>query len=408
VVRLTGAHKILIKIGRKVLISVQFALHKDRCILRFVSYMEKILRHSHFESNAFGDGGSKRTAQITEILEDHGIPYIYYDPDLTKIFKKKYAALDGIQAINKYQLAATKDLKTLTQLGFNYYKRLKTLEAYREKHSIFLWESTRDMNYLFAYAARESGFNLIGLPHNLESLVPGQVSAFTGKKAPEWWDEELKALSMCHHVFSISREEQWLLKLFQVPNEFLPYYPPRQALQSLLSIRERRQTKVLKNVILLMGTAGNKPTFKGMLDRILFFHKIADKLNLELHVAGYLTEMLEKHIPASNKIRLHGTVSQEKLEELLSICNVVWIHQEISTGSLTRIPEMLIAGVPLLLNAEASRSFYNTQGLLLYESEAHCEELLSTLAQQNINVPLPGKPVAHEEEFVATIKKMAY
>lgn len=370
---------------------------------RFVLMM-KVLRHSHFVADSWGDGGSKRTAQLSEILDFNEVEQTFYQPDITQIFQKKFAAIEGLRLLSHHKIASSLTKKALTQLGFNYFKRKQTLEFYRKDNHLLLWESTRQQNYLMGYAARDCGYQVIGLPHNLESLVAGQKSDFTGKEAPYWFYEELQSLSQCHCIFTISREEQYLLKLFGLDAEFLPYYPPSAVVEFLKSIRSARALKAKPGTILLMGTAGNKPTFDGMLDRINFFHKHLNHKEYTLEVAGYLTENLLNHLPSNQKIVLHGTVSNEKLADLMTSCSLAWIHQNISTGSLTKIPELMLAGVPVVLNSDSARNFHNIKGIRVYE---HDEDCLDAIQAEPFVPEIPEKPVLHEQLLIKAIKRMS-
>jgi hypothetical protein len=362
----------------------------------------QVLRHSHFAADPWGDGGCKRTAQITEILDSNQIGQEFYQPDITQIFQKKFAALEGLRLLNQHKIQSSLNKTALTQLGFNYYKRQQTMEYYAQTHKLLLWESSRQQNYLMSYAARDMGLKVIGLPHNLESLVQGQASDFTGRLAPYWFEEELQSLKQCHSIFTISREEQYLLKLFGLDAEFLPYYPTSEVATYLLQIRENRKKKAKENMIFLMGTAGNKPTFDGMLNRIVFFHRHLKDSPLQLHVAGYLTESLAPHIPDNGNIHLHGTLSNERLAEMLEECSFCWIHQNISTGSLTKIPELMMAGVPVLLNSDAARNFHNVPGIKVYEHDEDCVDAM----KGELPVPeIPEKPLVHEKILVNTIRK---
>jgi len=363
-----------------------------------------ILRHSHFPSDPWGDGGSKRTAQITEILQQAELDQEFYNPDLTRIFEKKFAALEGIRLLQKHGIKSKLSKTALTQLGFNYYKREKTLAEYAARHRVLLWESTRQQNFLMSYAARDNGLNVIALPHNLESLVQGQFSDFTGKAAPYWFDEELQSLSQCQAIFTISREEQYLLKLYGLNVGYLPYFPPEAVREYLLEIRNQRKSTGPSGRIFLMGTAGNKPTFDGMLDRILFFHREIKDPDAELHVAGFLTESLAAHVPEDKRIRLHGSISKESMEQQLINCRFCWIHQNISTGSLTKIPELMMAGVPVLINSDAARNFHNIPGIRVYEEDADCIAAMSEEIQQP---EIPGRPEVFERIFLKTVRELS-
>jgi hypothetical protein len=363
----------------------------------------QVLRHSYFSSDPWGDGGSRRTAQITEILANAGITEEIYNPDLTRIFSKKFAALEGIRLMQLHGIKSKLSKTALTQLGFNYYKREKTFSEYAKRHKLLLWESSRQQNFLMSYAARDNGLKVIALPHNLESLVRGQQSEFTGRPAPLWFEEELQSLLQCQAIFTISREEQYLLKLFGADAGFLPYHPPAAIRNYLLQIRKNRLQRPERNIIFLMGTAGNKPTFDGMLDRIRFFNREVKDQTAELHIGGYLTESLAAHLPADARISLHGSLSSETMAEMLSNCRFCWIHQHISTGALTKIPELMMAGVPVQINADAARSFHNIPGIRVYEDDNDCLEGM----QQQLPAPsIPEQPKVHERLFVEEIRRL--
>ena len=363
----------------------------------------QVLRHSHFSSDPWGDGGSRRTAQISGILADAGIKEEIYNPDLTRIFSKKFAALEGIRLMQLHGIKSKLNKTALTQLGFNYFKREKTFAEYAKRHKLLLWESSRQQNFLMSYAARDNGLNVIALPHNLESLVRGQYSEFTGRPAPLWFEEELQSLQQCQAIFTISREEQYLLKLFGTDAGFLPYYPPAAIRNYLLQIRENRLVRPDRNSIFLMGTAGNKPTFDGMLDRIQFFHREVKDQTAELHIGGYLTESLATHLPVDARISLHGSLSSETMTAMLSSCRLCWIHQHISTGALTKIPELMMAGVPVLINADAARSYHHIPGIRVYEDDTDCLKAI----QQQLQAPsIPDQPLAHERLFIKEVRRL--
>ena len=362
-----------------------------------------VLRHSHFPSDPWGDGGSKRTAQITEILDEAGIRQEFYNPDLTLIFTRKFAAIEGLRLLRMHGIKSKLTKSALTQLGFNYYKREKTFAEYKKKHRLLIWESSRQQNFLMSYAARDNGLKVLALPHNLESLVAGQVSEFTGKEAPGWFDEELQSLAQAQSVFTISREEQYLLRLHGIPANYLPYFPPSVVRDFLLEIRNQRLHSTPGENIFLMGTAGNKPTFDGMLDRIRFFHREVKDPDSKLIVAGYLTELLENQMPSDKRIVLMGSISKEELAAQLSSCRLCWIHQQISTGSLTKIPELMMAGVPVLINEDAARNFHNIPGIRVYADEKDCLQAL----REEIPMPsVPLRPWVQERIFLESVSEL--
>jgi hypothetical protein len=108
-------------------------------------------------------------------------------------------------------------------------------------------------------------------------------------------------------------------------------------------------------------------------------------------------------MPGADQMVLHGSVSNEQLADLLSTCDYCWIHQNISTGSLTKIPELMMAGVPVLLNSDAARNFHNIPGVKVYENDDDCRDKM----QESIPTPIaPERPVVHEKILINSIQKL--
>lgn len=265
------------------------------------------------------------------------------------------------------------------------------------KANSFLWESVLPeyLNLLFYFKSRK--WRIIGIPQNLESLVPFTNLCTLSKNRNVSISKEQSYLSYCDVLVTISREEEWLLKLFGHKTMYLPYYPPKAFETILLEIRNKREKQnCFSDEILMLGTASNPPTKIGLIDRIEFF-KSAKLDSIKLHIAGYYTECLSTHLDSNCNMVLHGTVSESKLNELLCQVKAVLIHQPPSTGALTRIVEMLIAGVPVILNSNSARSCLDYDGVYIYNTD---EELLELL-KRKIGIPfLPKKNIAIEKKFI--------
>ena len=99
-------------------------------------------------------------------------------------------------------------------------------------------------------------------------------------------------------------------------------------------------------------------------------------LPFKLIVAGYGTETLK---PVSNpQIVFRGTLSNEDLEKLLVDIDGIVIYQPPTTGALTRIPEMLLAGIPVFANFNASRNYFGIAGIEQYNTFDELFEILKT------------------------------
>ena len=352
--------------------------------------MKKVIRHSKFKSNPFGDGAEKRTAQLKEIFQDNQIEFEDVSFSLPKNLGMKDLVLYVFKSfslmLNYFKL---KDFKSIS----HFVGSLKTFalrypiikERYQNEQVVFIWESTVPENYSYPYLFKNENHVIIAMTHNLESFVPGLTDVFTGKISPVWFEDELKRLSLCDAVFTVSREEYWLLKIYGLNAYYLPYYPAREAERFLLDIRNKRQLQSLnkgKKKILLLGTANNPPTLEGMKQFINYFDKYPHLA--ELHIAGYGTEALASYVSKDSTVILHGSLNNDDLTELLIQIDSVLVHQQATSGALNRIPEMLIAGIPLLVYADAARNIYNIDGVTIYYNY---DELMRILHEYNPPIP---------------------
>lgn len=357
----------------------------------------EILRYTLFESNSSGHGGDKRTAQISDLLEDSGlswerIPAGMENPKISfyyfvKFFRNLLLFFKVFLIIKRcfhpYRFYCTLSLAN----------RFKGIFFGRNKDDkrILLWESTRLENTFVVPYFRRKGYKIIGLPHNLESLVPGQRSGITNRKSPDWFIEEIKIFKKCDKVFAISIEDTLLFRQFGVNAFYLPYYPESSRYDYLLNIRMARTNNIRNSTkrkkVLMLGSAINLPTRMGMIDRIQFIEE--NGLNFfDLSIAGYGTEQLKTTAKSSN-IKVIGELTEEDLSDTLINTDILIVHQPPTSGALTRIIEMLIAGVPVLSNFDGARSYYNVAGVYVYMDD---DQLLKLLKSDLPIPPLPQKP----------------
>jgi hypothetical protein len=358
------------------------------------------LINSAFICDPHGHGGNKRSAQIVSTLRNHGVTYHnLQDQPLFKGGRLYAFYMAALPLIRQLKVPLT-NKSYISFIGSDTFRFQNFFEE--NAPGVFLWEYAANQHYHLPLLAKKAGWKVVALPHNLESMVPDQSSRISGRRSPFWFDEELKVLSYCDHVVTISREEQWLLRLHGINADFLPYYPTKETEAAYLSVRQYRQRNFLPKTIkkfLILGTLTNSPTRQGMIELIRAFTKRAshDDDSYELHIAGYGTENLMQYIDLPQKIQLHGGIDQKKLEILLLDIDGMITHQPATTGCLTKLPEMLIAGVPMLLNSNAARSWHGWFGVYIYET---FEELFELMAR-NLEAPLcPERPIEHELRFI--------
>ena len=355
--------------------------------------MKQIVCHTKFKLDPFSDGGSKRSVQIRELLRNNGISYVddpFLLPKNTSNVRLVKWAFRAIAFISKYYPNRIRSLSSYIHLIKYYALRIPiVLDKYKNQDIVFLWENTNDRDML--YLMKATGHRVIGLPHNIESLVRS--------KSVKSLEAEVDNLKHCDSIFAISKEDAWLLRLFGMDSHYLPYFPPEEANGFLLSIRQKRvqRTANQRMVFALLGSATNTPTRSGMQSLLDF--AATREFPFDLLVAGYGTESLRKvsHV----QISFLGTLSNEDLDRLLVEIDGMIIYQPPTTGALTRIPEMLIAGIPVFANFDAARNYHSVEGVHIYPSfEGLFNELVHFVPY--LPTPLEMEP-EYEKEFISSL-----
>jgi glycosyltransferase involved in cell wall biosynthesis len=248
---------------------------------------------------------------------------------------------------------------------------------------------------------KKLGIPIIASCQNIETLCTGQV---VPKKIKKMLYRELDTFALCDLVISISREEDWLLKSFNINSFYFPYFPSGENHNRLLNIRENRKKSEKRNIILL-GSVGNLATREGMLQVIRHWREQnLTKSFGKLWVAGYRTHVFMKQIRSDDHIEFLGQLPNNELDERLNAVKACICYQEKGGGALTRICEMLIAGVPVLANPNAARSYYNLKGLIEFQNLDDLERAVKQVDEMEGHIPVPPEPDA--SFLVSEIKKI--
>jgi hypothetical protein len=340
-----------------------------------------------------GHGGNRRLAQIIEII------------------KRDVAALEF--RLDIFGRGASVDMRSMISgllwLGapatrFGHPKALRNAGVVRafcddmhiDTETIVCFDSyVRGYAPIFGEIKRRGG-KVVAFPQNLDSLTAETPDPMSRRMSPRWMKDEIGALSEADLICCISREEQWLLAVYGLPSLFLPYYPAQENRAALARIRTQRACSARKDKVLIMGTALNIPTLRGM--QILLQHAaeiVRAACGREVILAGYGTEALKSaDLPA--KFRVLGGVSQEEMERWLVEAAVCLCFQPGTGGALTRISELLCAGVPVIANYVAARSYHNAPGVQVVESIDHLLCALQNFSPQAFAAPDPPEGLERE------------
>src|SRR5712664_655581 len=209
-----------------------------------------------------GHGSNRRVMQVLDLFSRYQLEYEIFQDKIgggTKL-SQIGAMLRGLPPGPGAPLPRFLSLRGLRNYGLmrSIGKTIRVRET-----SVFIFDT-----FIPAYATlfehiHKRGGKIIALPHNIDSLSPGIRHPISNEMSPRWSQSEIAALGKADLVCCISREEQWLLSLYGIDACYLPYEPTPEHRSRLLEIR-RQRTSHAKDVVLLMGTAGNIPTLRGM------------------------------------------------------------------------------------------------------------------------------------------------
>ena len=351
---------------------------------------KKCIYFSRFIADAGSSGGSRRSAQLLR-------EFSFLFPEVvTSCVEKSY--LKRLENKIKFLIAS----KLIPANEYKLWEKDFQSTAHHLHASSHSWvasvlkDKTIDLALVddpilfspIVKALKKKGIKIIGFSHNLESTVLGQ---FNSQSQFKLFEKEINMMSLCDLIITISREETCILDNFGINAVFFPYYPNPENFKRLESVRSKRANST-KHDVLMLGTASNKPTLVGMKHVISSWEKYKIYKHLgSLIVVGFGTEKLKK-IAKGQGIKFLGYLPDEDLNNLLSQVRACICYQKRGAGSLTRIIEMLIAGIPVLANSHAARSYYNIKGVIEFHSFDSLKTVLNYDEFKYPNIPIPKTP----------------
>jgi hypothetical protein len=344
--------------------------------------------------SAHANGGCRRTLQVAECVRRLGIDVELVGRDgAGKVMRHLW----GLNLLLGYRFPMLPTRRRLSNGGFELSILTHALKSHQGPR-IVIWETTP--NLMVPRVAKHLGFKVLGLPQNLELMKPNFEEFFTARRGPAAVRREVTELSRCAAVVAISREEQWYLNLQGVNASFLPYFPPASYVPELVELR-RLRAETQKNGFLIIGTTLYPPTFDSMRAQLRYLQDNGISKRHAFIVAGWGTERFKGQVDSGIEIR--GAVSQEDLWQLLKSVKGVVLQDLPSTGVLTRIPDFLVAGIPIIANEIASRSAWAYPGLHTY---ANIGELENLLDRDLSTPPRPERPVKEEKAFEDLLRRL--
>ncbi len=335
----------------------------------------KVYHYAAFCPDRNGNGGKKRAFQINQLLNQLGFHVIPFE---LSQFKLGSRFIKILRLFTNYKLIKKLDLP---DLKFNQYRLLSNYIYYTKlqlppniETTTLFYEHGGTTNWLAPLVTIEIFDNIIVVPHNLESLVPNQGLRYEFLSQKQNYALEMAIYKNADLVLPISKEEEWFMRLNGINAYYYPYLPDETEVKELKNIGVHRQKITDNNQLLIMGSAGNPPTKGGMLN-LLTFLSAKDFKNYKIHVAGYGTNTINiEKFP--NNFKFHGPIPLDKLYQLYKIVDAAIIDQLPSTGALTKIPELLTAGIPVIANNNASRNYYNQPNISIFRTYSQLQDII--------------------------------
>ena len=342
-----------------------------------------------------GSGGVWRRRQIDEILRRNGVEPVNIERAAPRSLMRKLidagyvlTELPGKIVFSRESLASAGYLRALY--------RHNARRAGLARVAILDWGT----DPVAISTLKEFGFRVVMALMGLGSLWRERPSQVAGPY-PKGLITEIESLRLADAVFCISREEQWLLLNLGVRADYLPYFPDRERELFLLAERNARPAAIStrKSEFLICATRGNSDSEASFREQVDWIFQAYPEDSPTFHVVGNQTEAV-REIWSGPRFVFHGTCSDEAFVQIRARCRAICVHQQKGHGAATRVPDMILAGLAVIANGPAARSFFDMGGVCVYDTPGQFRELL----QANVPMPpLPRRPAELEDAFFASL-----
>lgn len=178
--------------------------------------------------------------------------------------------------------------------------------------------------------------------------------------------DELDVLAQCQERLFISRVETALVGGLGLPSAYYPYLPVGAIRNNLIEIaRMREQQPPTPGLFLMLGSGGHTTTrhsFQWFVNQAQA-HGLPD--GVQVIVAGSKTDSLLPEGAPVPGLQLRGWVEQVELDDLLVQAQAVLAPQTVGFGALTRLPELALAGIPVITSEHPTYAIQPPPGIAI-------------------------------------------
>jgi len=180
--------------------------------------------------------------------------------------------------------------------------------------------------------------------------------------------DEFQVLARCEARLFISRLETGLVCGLGAPSWYYPYRPVGEIRRAMATIRAKRaQGNIVPGLFLMMGTAHHMSTRHAF--QWLFQEVVIRGLpeGVRIVACGSGTESLLPVGVTVPGLDLRGWVEQTVLDELLCRAQGVLVPHMVGFGALTKLPELSLAGVPVITSQHPLRAMDLPPGITVVD-----------------------------------------
>lgn len=305
---------------------------------------------------SFSSGACARSNQIVEILQDAGWSLEPIAPVLPPV-TPLVTALYGLGAVCRDGLLHPLGLASLRSQGHSNRAVVALCRRFPSLCAVVI-EGTGFGALASLSVWRRRGVKTVLIPANIESLAPNSHAwTHRGRDVAMRFADERVWWSIADSIFTISNEEAWWLELHGIKAAHLPYYPDSRRLQALQVVR--RDRKPSSRVGWLWLADFNNPANRAGVPLTLEWLRNSSSTPSRVTVVGrgaeWLFENFADQLP--HFIHLAGSIDDAELQLLYRTCTAQLIVHPATSGMLTRVVDAAIAGIPVVGNDMALKSY---------------------------------------------------
>lgn len=330
---------------------------------------------------AHGFGGYYRTAQIMKLLSDAGCDVELMDR--TGLFFGRTARMRAwLQIRNEVKSLSFREQHQAAHCF------MATRHVLKGGRKMLVTEGIVDR--LKYHAAFSLGVPVVCFPECWTALLPGFRDSLTDAGKEDALKLQRRVYERVDRIGWISREELWLGRNLGIQGEYVPYYPCPEHHADLSAIRSVRQANGPSARFLIIATENNSdaPEIALAEQAKLISGRAEIAGDLEVDVVGYAADKY-RHLWGHHCFNVHGKVPRDQLTRLMERCRALLVHGHQGIGTITRVVDCLVAGIPVVANGIAARSAYGLSGVAVYDSDWEFAEALGGAS----SAPCPPDPI---------------